>query len=544
MRDPVNPGWAPRMFMTPAAFVARAGGPRPLGLLLALVLALLLAGCTSLPGNVVRPASQALALAQAQDTPLAQQLAKKRPAGTPQGQSGFALLASPNDAFAARLALAQQARRTLDLQYYLIHADPSAARLLQAVRAAAARGVRVRILLDDLHATGTDALVMAMAQVPGVQLRMANPLPGSRKVGALRTLRALTDFDRIQRRMHNKLFIADNAWAITGGRNLGDAYFGAATGSDYIDLDVLAGGPVVRELSAGFDRYWNSAVAYPADALITPAELANLRETTQPHDDAAAATTARALPPALDLARLPLQWASVQALVDNPDKLVPGARAAAGCEPEDAVLQGVLDRLDAAREDVLIVTPYFVPGDRMMDVFAALRARGVPVRVLTNSLSSTTSLLAQVGYTRYRERLLQLGVDLREMHARERARLRRTLLGSDSHGVQASLHAKLLVIDGQTLVIGSMNMDLRSQLQNTEVALLIDSEPLSQQAAAQVQAVIDAASWKLELASDGSLHWRAPSGADYPDAIREPDTSFWLRLLATLLAPYVPEELL
>ena len=130
------------------------------------------------------------------------------------------------------------------------------------------------------------------------------------------------------------------------------------------------------------------------------------------------------------------------------------------------------------------------------------------------------------------------------MHARERARLRRTLLGSDSHGVQASLHAKLLVIDGQTLVIGSMNMDLRSQLQNTEVALLIDSEPLSRQAAAQVQAVIDAASWKLELASDGSLHWRAPSGADYPDAIREPDTSFWLRLLATLLAPYVPEELL
>lgn len=529
--------------MTSARTPAPKSYRRPRGSWATLALVLLMAGCTSLPTQGVRPVSHALA--DPASTALGQQAAHKRPDQVPADQSGFALLASPDDAFAARLALAQQASQTLDIQYYLIHADPSAARLLGAVRAAAARGVRVRILLDDLHAAGHDALVMAMAQVPGVQMRMANPLPGSRKVGALRTLRSLGDFDRIQRRMHNKLFLADNAWGITGGRNLGDAYFGTARRSDYIDLDVLAAGPVVRSLSASFDQYWNHATAYPAGALITPAELANLQETTQPRDAAAPDKPAPPLPAALDLAEVQLHWAPVEALVDNPVKLVPGRSPGPEDTPEDAVLRGVLALMDTAQKDVLIVTPYFVPGDAMMATFAGLRARDVPVRVLTNSLSSTTSLLAQVGYTRHRKQLLRLGIDLREMHAAERARLRQTLLGSGSSSNKASLHVKLLVIDGQALVIGSMNMDLRSRLQNTEVALVIYSEPLSRQASRLVEDVIKASAWKLELAADGSLHWRAPPGADFSDASSEPDTGFWLRLLARLLDnPLVPDELL
>ena len=303
---------------------------------------------------------------------------------------------------------------------------------------------------------------------------------------------------------------------------------------------VLAGGPVVRELSAGFDRYWNDALAYPADALITPGQLANIRDTTQPSADETAAQATHALPPALNLADLALHWAPAQALTDNPIKLVPGRSPGAGSDAEDAVLKGVLSLLHAAQHDVLIVTPYFVPGPEMMATFAALRARGIPVRIVTNSLSSTTALLAQVGYARHRKALLRLGIDLREMHAAERARLRQTLLGSAIHGELASLHAKLVVVDGRVTVVGSMNMDFRSRLYNTEVALIIRSEPLSAQATRQIQAVIDAAAWKLELAADGTLRWRAPPGADFSDARYEPDTGFWLRLLATLLQQQSP----
>lgn len=500
-----------------------------------------LVACAQLPREVDRVPSRALA--DPGDTALGRLAERRRPDGLPGDRSGFALLASPDAAFAARLALAEQARQTLDIQYYLIHADPSATRLLEVVQEAAARGVRVRILLDDLHTVGRDALVMAMDEIPGVELRMFNPLPGSRKLGSLRTLGALYDFDRIQRRMHNKLFIADNAWAITGGRNLGDAYFGTAGSSDYIDLDLLAAGPVVRELSASFDRYWEHELAYPASALTTPRQLQNIRDTIPPHEDPSVVEPVHALPPAADLVALPLHWASVRAMADDPDKLLPG-RHAGNDGAVDEVLQGVLAQLDSAQHDVLVATPYFVPGKEMLSSFASLQEREVAVQVLTNSLSSTTALLAQVGYARHRKRLLTLGLDLREMHANEPARLRQTALGSGNGGAHTSLHAKLMVVDRRALIIGSMNMDLRSKLQNTEVALLVDHAALAQEVISEVRSVMNVSAWKVELSNDGQLYWRAPPAADFEDARHEPDASAWLRLLSMLLAPFVPDELL
>ncbi|MFT4196219.1 phospholipase D-like domain-containing protein, partial [Ottowia sp.] len=264
-----------------------------------------LAGCGSLPREVERPVSSALAAPEA--TALGQLAADRRPAGAREGESGFVLVDSPDMAYASRLALTQQASRTLDIQYYAIHADASTRELLRAVRAAAGRGVRVRILLDDFNSTGQNALVMGMAFLPGVEMRMFNPLPGDRGAGALRALGSLHDFRRIQHRMHNKLYIADNAWGITGGRNLGDAYFGTADGSNFIDMDVLAVGPVVQAMSASFDRYWNNPLAYPVASLIRPDELRRLRETTVA--DAPPPPAPAPLPPALDLARLPLAWA-------------------------------------------------------------------------------------------------------------------------------------------------------------------------------------------------------------------------------------------
>ena len=555
----------------PAPFARPHATPRWLAWLPLLLLAVVLAGCGSLPENVERPVSHALA--SPASTPLGQLAAARRPADTAPDVSGYALIDSANLAFSSRLALTQQASRTLDIQYYAIHGDESTARLLQEVRLAAKRGVRVRILLDDFNSTGKNALVMGMAFLPGVEMRMYNPLPGGRGSTVVRAMRSLHDFRRMQHRMHNKLYIADNAWGITGGRNLGDAYFGTADGSNFVDMDILAIGPVVPQMSASFDQYWNNPLAYPVQSLISAEELRTLREQVAASTDAAdhaapppssAASAADAagsavhaavnpptdkdqdappapLPDALDLQKLPLIWAPGTLIVDKPFKLVPELN---DTYTEDTVVDGMLSLMQGAQRDVLIVSPYFVPGEAMMKVFADMRRRGVRVRVLTNSLASNDAPLAHVGYARYRKQLLQLGVELYEMRALKSQHLDRTVFGSGAGGSKASLHSKMFIFDGRVISIGSMNLDLRSQLQNTEVALVIRSGALSREAAAQIEDVFDDSAWKLELTPAGGLLWRAPPQAKFEDARSEPDASWGLQLMLQILGPFAPDEML
>ncbi len=549
-------------------------------LLAGLCALLALTGCGSLPKDVDRPVSRALSAPQG--TPLGQLAASLTPRTARAGDSGFALVGSPNEAFSTRLALTQAATRTLDIQYYAIHADASSRDLLRAVRQAAARGVRVRILLDDFNSTGRNALVMGMAFAPNVEMRMFNPLPGGRGAGMLRAVGALGDFQRMQHRMHNKLYVADNAWGITGGRNLGDAYFGTADGSNFVDMDILAIGPVVPQMSASFDQYWNNPLAYPVQSLISAEELRTLREQVAASTDAAdhaapgpaadhaapppssAASAADAagsavhatvnpptdkdqdappapLPDALDLQKLPLIWAPGTLIVDKPFKLVPELN---DTYTEDTVVDGMLSLMQGAQRDVLIVSPYFVPGEAMMKVFADMRRRGVRVRVLTNSLASNDAPLAHVGYARYRKQLLQLGVELYEMRALKSQHLDRTVFGSGAGGSKASLHSKMFIFDGRVISIGSMNLDLRSQLQNTEVALVIRSGALSREAAAQIEDVFDDSAWKLELTPAGGLLWRAPPQAKFEDARSEPDASWGLQLMLQILGPFAPDEML
>ncbi|MBP8861044.1 MAG: phospholipase D family protein [Ottowia sp.] len=553
---------------------------RPARWLSALFAALLIAwltGCASLPQDVARPVSHALA--EADGTPLGQLAAARRPAGTAPAVSGYALIDSANLAFSSRLALTQRASKTLDIQYYAIHADQSTARLLREVRAAAARGVRVRILLDDFNSTGQNALVMAMAFLPGVEMRMYNPLPGGRGSTVTRVLGSLHDFKRMQHRMHNKLYIADNSWGITGGRNLGDAYFGTADGSNFVDMDIMSVGPVTRQMSASFDRYWNNPLAYPVQSLISPQELRTLRGTLapptqpgaekapappqpqaapKPADAASAsasavqaalappaapgdATDAPALPDALDLATVPLTWAPGRLLVDEPLKLVPELNDQ---HTEDTVVDGMLSLMKGAQRDALIVSPYFVPGGEMMKVFADMRQRGVRVRVLTNSLASNDAPLAHAGYARYRKDLLRLGVEIFEMRALQGRELDRTVFGSGAGGSKASLHSKIFIIDGRIISIGSMNLDMRSQLQNTEVALVIRSRALSAEATANIEDTFDDSVWKIELTPEGRVRWRAPPGAPFADATSEPDASLGLRMMINILGPLAPDEML
>ena len=531
--------------------------------LFAMVLATWAAGCASLPSNTGRTPSTAFAAPE--QTALGRLVQERRAREGARSDSGFHLLDSVDAAFASRLALIRAAQRSLDLQYYAIHADASTEVLLQALRDAARRGVRIRILLDDFNTVGKDAQVLHLAFEPNVDIRLFNPLTGSRRSLVGRLFTSLHDFGRIQKRMHNKLFIADNAMGITGGRNLGDAYFGGDDKSNFVDLDVLAAGRIVRDMSASFDRYWNDELAYPMQALVSAEDLARLRQpppaaqpgaaaASQPVLDATVsrgptpAALATAAPQAMDLAAVRLVWAPAVLLVDAPGKIGPGDDEA---DAGETVVDGLVQLMQQAREDIVIVSPYFVPGAAMMEVFGQLRARGIRIRVLTNSLASNDAPAAHAGYARYRRRLLALGIELHEMRASQEggaAGLGSTPGpgsggGSKSATSRASLHSKAVIIDQRLAVIGSMNLDLRSQRKNSEVALLIRSRSLSGEAVRQVDAMVAQGAYRVHL--DGHrLAWRAPAGAAFGSARSEPDASLTLRALVRLIAPFAPDEML
>jgi putative cardiolipin synthase len=570
------------------------------GRTIALLVLVLQGACAQLPEHVDRPVSTALP--SPNGTALEALVQQRRKADGARFESGFLLLAGPPAAYGSRLALIEGAQKALDLQYYAIHADASTGRLVRGIRAAAERGVRVRILLDDLHSTGRDALVLGLAFVPNIEMRLFNPLAGARGTSLARVLNSIGDASRIQQRMHNKLFLADNVLGVTGGRNLGDAYFGNALKGNYIDVDILAAGPIVQDLSRSFDSYWNNERAYPVQSLVKRSELEAIRERARQADRELADESARAQnspPPAtpagepkpgaaptpaqlarawdekpMDLRTAGFVWAPAVMLADQPGKIpadkgaektrAPGlvvsqpgdaassSRRAAALEASsdlaagsDTVVEGLLQLIGQARSDLLVISPYFVPGPDMKQAFAAARGRGVRIRVLTNSLSSNDAPVAHVGYARHREDLLKMGVELYELRS-EQASVSNAFgsSGSGSLGESRSmLHSKVLVLDGRLLVVGSMNLDLRSQLQNTEIALLVRSAELSRAASAQIERGMREGSWRVEL-DGGSLVWRAPEGSGLKDTSTEPDASLTLRLLLRLFGPLAPDQLL
>ncbi|SFC05163.1 Phosphatidylserine/phosphatidylglycerophosphate/cardiolipin synthase [Polaromonas sp. OV174] len=530
-----------------------------------LLLSAWLAGCASLPSEVARPVSSALA--NPAQTRLGQLVAARAATAGTRNDSGFALVGSGELAFTSRMTLIKAAQKTLDLQYYAIFADDTTERLFDALREAAGRGVRIRILLDDFNTSGKNAQVLKLAFEPNFEVRLFNPLPGGRGSMMLRILSNLKDAARLQRRMHNKIFVADNAVAMTGGRNLGETYFGQGTGTNFIDIDVLASGRIARELSSSFDQYWNNPLAYPVQSLMTAQEIEALKPLANPAQAGSPTpanginptTTARtstspsgitstlpALPDTTDLRLLTWTWAPAALLVDKPSKIA--ADADSVDDTQDTAVDGLLQLMTQAKTEVLIVSPYFVPGARMMRQFAELRQRGVRVRVLTNSLASNDAPAAHVGYARYREALLAMGIELYEMRAEQQGSISNFGLaagstGGSSGGSRASLHAKVVVVDQRLLVVGSMNLDLRSQLQNSEVAIVIRKRALAAEATRMIEPALSNGAWHVELA-DGQLLWRAPQGSGLQDSSIEPDASLGLKLMLKLIAPFAPDEML
>ncbi|MBU7575345.1 MAG: phospholipase D family protein [Hydrogenophaga sp.] len=491
------------------------------------LLTALLQGC-ALPPLEGRTESRALAPAEAAATALGRVLSADAQAHP--GESGILPLADALESFAARVLLVRAAERTLDVQYYIWRDDITGNLLLNALREAADRGVRVRLLLDD-NGVAMDGKLLALDRHPAIEVRLFNPF----SIRQPKALGYLTHFSRANRRMHNKALVADSQAAIMGGRNVGDEYFGATDGVLFADLDVLATGAVVPELSTDFDRYWASASAYPIDRIVpagtavaAPDAVAQAERDPRATRYLQALRGSRFVSDLLTGGIVP-QWARVEMVSDDPRK---GLGLA---EKEGLVthqLAQVLARPPVRSLD--LISPYFVPTAAGVAVFERLAARGVRVRILTNALEATDVSAVHSGYARYRQDLLRCGIELYEMRRSAVVMGRSGVFGSSG----SSLHAKTFALDGERVFVGSMNFDPRSAHLNTELGFIIDSPAMARAVADAFDREVPATAYAVRLDEQGDLVWIERRDGQEIRHTREPGSSLgqraWIGLLSVL----------
>jgi len=500
--------------------------------------AVMTAGCAALPSDVPKVPSSAIV--DEADTPIGRAVAAQRAANP--GRAGVHPLPDGREAFAARVLAARGAVRSLDVQVYIWQDDATGLMLLEEARRAAERGVRVRLLIDDNGVAGLDPLLAMLDAHPSIELRLFNPFP---QRGALRLLGFVTDFARLNRRMHNKSFTVDGQLTIVGGRNIGDIYFAAGQDTSYADLDLIVIGDPVREVSASFDRYWNDAAAYPAASLLAGIEpmtqAAFAAQLAAIGADPATAAYGRAVA-ASSLVRdllagtLPWEWSTARLFADDPAKI----REPVGTRRVQ-LLPKLTDELGRPQRTFDVVSPYFVPAESGTATLAMLAGSGVRVRVLTNSLAATDVTAVHAGYAKRREALLRAGVELLELRdatpagpAPDGPDAMRALVGSSL----ASLHAKTFAVDGERIFVGSFNFDPRSAELNTEMGFVIDSASLARRLSDGLDALYPTRAYRVVLDADGRLRWL--DGGPEPLAV-EPGTGLLRRAFVRVLS-WLPIE--
>ncbi|WP_312911233.1 phospholipase D family protein [Stutzerimonas nitrititolerans] len=502
---------------------------------LLLLTVLLLAGCAT--QEVPRPDSYAL---PAHDSPLASQLRQLAAERSP-GHSGFRLLSASSEAFAARMKMIRAAQVSLDVQYYIVHDGLTTRALVNELLEAADRGVRVRVLLDDLTSDGSDYRIATLAAHPNVLIRVFNPLHLGRSNILTRSLGRLLNLSQQHRRMHNKLILADGSLAIVGGRNLGDEYFDADQTLNFTDIDLLGAGPVAAQLAISFDQYWNHSLSVPIQQFLRrPPSVDELAEARRQLDDYLETERARGDPryrkllveqrqTTLDQWLRELTWAPSEALWDHPDKI-----SAEGMPDPSLLLTSQLQpTLDNVRQELTLVSAYFVPTDEGVDYFARLAQANVDIQVLTNSLEATDVPAVHGGYAPYRHELLRLGVRLFELRRQPDQEARFSLSGDS----ESSLHSKAAIFDRQSVFLGSLNFDPRSVLWNTEVGILVHSPELASEAhQLTLEGAAPAISYEVRLIeTDGRerLIWIAEDHGRRVVLHKEPG-GLWRRLNAWL----------
>ncbi|MBU3030916.1 phospholipase D-like domain-containing protein [Paracoccus marinaquae] len=440
------------------------------------------------------------------------------------GQSGVAPLASGHAALRSRLVLADSAQGSIDAMYYIWHEDVSGTLLLDALRRAAERGVRVRLLLDDNGIAGLDQTLAALNAMPNFSVRLFNPSTVRKPKMLGYALYPL----RMNRRMHNKAFIVDGAAAIVGGRNIGDEYFALGDAPAYLDLDVLGTGEVVADTVAVFDEYWNSEPVLALEQVIPgEGDLSGFEAALQ-----AAREDILAGPGADPVAaeqfgrgELVLDWTDVQVVADDPAKGMGQITRDQLMITRRGQILGMID------SNLDLISAYFVPGKAGAAFFSRLAQEGREVRILTNSWEATDVPMVHAGYVKYRRELLEAGVKLYELRPDKDGP--RPAQGPGPFGSsESSLHAKTFAVDDARVFIGSFNFDPRSALLNCEMGFLIDSPEIAAAGTEALTNKLITRSYQPVL-EGGDMVWRS-SGTDGP-LDREPGLGFLDRIKVYVL---------
>lgn len=529
----------------------KSGQSAELNILILALFMLVLPACTTIPKDY--PRTESYAFKDTQTTMLGKQLQPELKVHP--GESAFLPLVEGIDALAARIGMARYAQRSLDVQYYIWRGDITGVAMAHALLDAADRGVRVRLLLDDLQASVHDAALLALDQHPHIEVRMFNPSAAR----GIKAFELLSRFDQLNRRMHNKCFIADNQLAIVGGRNIGDEYFNASPEVDFSDFDVLALGPVVPEISAAFDLYWNSELAIPISVLYgdnhnNEITLDEVRQrltdgwTTIESSVYAQAVRDSQFVQNMQAKQSRFYWGKAQAVADAPSKFLH--------DPADNSTHlgpQLLPLVENLHSELFIISPYFVPGDELVDYFAQLVKRGVKITILTNSFASNDVGIVHAGYAKYRKALLKAGVELYE-YKPDPTRIKKKQKGSGMPGSsRASLHAKVFVLDRRQSFVGSMNLDPRSIKLNSELGVIIDNAELASGIVEQVRESLPENAYRVRLERESdhpgesvgeALRWQTIENGQSVTYDSEPQVGFFRQIGIWFMSLFVSEELL
>lgn len=486
-----------------------------------------LAGCATIDFEYPKTASHSLT--ETGDTILGEQI-DELVSGHPDDQSGFLPIGDGIDALAARLLLAERAERSIDAQYYLLKDGITGRAFVHSLLRAADRGVRVRLLLDDMFTGGYDAGIVGLDSHLNIEIRIFNPF--ARR--SARVLDGVTSFSRINRRMHNKSFTVDNQITLVGGRNIADEYFGARADAKFGDLDVLAIGPVVRDVSAMFDEYWNHERAAPVGAFADipddpAAELERQRrELEQSRQEIASSKYAAAVDDRvlryIEADSDAFTWAPYTLAVDSPDKSIKSRAAEA-----ESITTPLYESILAAENEVLIISPYFVPLRSGVEALAELQGRGVDVTIVTNSLAANNQATVHGGYAPSRKPLLESGVRILEVRADGDVSGSEVVAASDAKG---TLHTKAFVVDRKVVFIGSFNFDPRSADINTELGVIIESPEIAEDLASVYEQNALTQAWEVYLDAKGRLRWRTLEDGQEVIERKEPQTTWGQRFMA------------
>lgn len=495
--------------------------------LILLLCALLLTACCSLPvQQPIIPSYHQPDTGQTALGLLSSQL--RQDARSPLQQTGYQLLYDPIDAISGRLLLINRAQKSLDLQYYIWQNDHVGALMCSALLQAADRGVKIRLLLDDNNTKGLDAILLALAQHPNIEVRLFNPFVHRR----IRMIDYVFDFKRTNHRMHNKMLVADGQFAIIGGRNISNEYFDAGDTFQFSDIDVLLTGQVMPDISRSFDRYWNYRAAYPVQRMVrlrnAQLNLQSLRLQLERHVQQDSVKQYLAQAKAGLVFENWLQgepafvWVNAQLVQDAPEKIDKDA------DPTQHLTFQLQHAIGKPLQQVDLVSAYFVVDDKAKKRLAELSRQGVKIRILTNSYAANDVKIVHAFYAKNREFLLKQGIQLYEFlpviknynlwHRRSKRKLIDIKGTSD-----ASLHAKMLSVDKQQVFIGSFNFDLRSANINTEIGIILDSPELAIQVSDEIERNILNVSYRVYLDEQGHLRWEESTPAGTVTHPREPD---------------------